>query len=166
MGDRLFGEDVEMLYGVIQDDAGHSDAPQGIGHIDSGVGEIAGLIHHDLYRIDCFLQFFQESGGVRAVHLGVMKLEGDGQSHFEPMLAISAPGQEGIGVDAAVLVDDAVEFRASHCRRADYHRLIVNASRSSLTATSQKLIPPFTLSAITLMAIRSYLYSFPLCGSM
>jgi hypothetical protein len=48
------------------------------------------------------LQFFQESGGVRAVHLGVMKLEGDGQSHFEPMLAISAPRQEWVGVDAAL----------------------------------------------------------------
>ena len=60
-----------------------------------------------------------------AVHLGVVELEGDGQSHFEPMLAISAPGQEGVGVNAVVLVDYAVEFRAGHRRRADYHSLMV-----------------------------------------
>jgi hypothetical protein len=35
---RFLGEDVEVLYGVIQDDAGHSDTSQSIGHIDSGVG--------------------------------------------------------------------------------------------------------------------------------
>jgi hypothetical protein len=43
--DRLLGEDVEVLYGVIQDDTGHSDTPQGIAHIDSGVWEMTGLIH-------------------------------------------------------------------------------------------------------------------------
>ena len=52
------------------------------------------------------------------VHLCVVELEGDGQSYLEPMLAISAPCEEGIGEDAAVLVDDAVEFRACDCRRA------------------------------------------------
>jgi hypothetical protein len=31
---------------VIQDDAGHGDASQGVGHIDSGVGEVAGFIHN------------------------------------------------------------------------------------------------------------------------
>ena len=41
----LLREDVEVLYGVIQDDACHSDASQGISHIDSGVGEFAGFIH-------------------------------------------------------------------------------------------------------------------------
>jgi hypothetical protein len=34
-----------VLNGVIQDNACHSDASQGIGYIDSGVGEIAGFIH-------------------------------------------------------------------------------------------------------------------------
>jgi hypothetical protein len=38
MSYRLIDENVEVLYGVIQDDAGHSDTSQGIGHIDSGVG--------------------------------------------------------------------------------------------------------------------------------
>ena len=45
MGYRLLGENVEVLHGVIQDDAAHGDASQGIGHIDSGIGQVAGLIH-------------------------------------------------------------------------------------------------------------------------
>ena len=40
---RLLREDVEVLYGVIQDDTCHSDASQGISHSDSGVGEVLGL---------------------------------------------------------------------------------------------------------------------------
>ena len=62
---------------------------------------------------------------MRAVHLGMVELEGDGQSYFEPMLAVSAPTQEGIGENTTVLVDNAIEFRASYCRRAYYHSLIV-----------------------------------------
>ena len=72
----------------------------------------AGVASGSSYRVDSFLQFFQEPGSVRAVHLGMMELEGDGQSYFEPMLAITAPGQEGIGEDAVILVGDAVELRA------------------------------------------------------
>jgi hypothetical protein len=34
----LLREDIEVLYRVIQDDAGYSNASQGIGYIDSGVG--------------------------------------------------------------------------------------------------------------------------------
>ena len=63
--------------------------------------------------------------GMPSVHLGMMELKGDGERGFQPTLAIAAPGQEGIGEDAAILVDNAVEFRASHCRRADYHSLII-----------------------------------------
>ena len=48
MGYRLLRKNVEVLYGVIQDDAGHGDTSQGIGHIDSGVRQIAGFIH-DFY---------------------------------------------------------------------------------------------------------------------
>ena len=54
-----------------------------------------------------------------------MELEGDGQRRLKPALAIAAPSQEGIGKDAAVLVDDAVEFRARQCRSADYHGFVV-----------------------------------------
>ena len=58
MSDRLFGKNIEVLYGVIQDDTCHSDASQGISHIDSGVGEFASFIHNYLYRADCLLQFY------------------------------------------------------------------------------------------------------------
>ena len=45
---RFLRENIKVLYGVIQDDASHRNASQRIGHIDSGVWEIAGFIHHDL----------------------------------------------------------------------------------------------------------------------
>jgi hypothetical protein len=45
MGYRLLRKDVEVLHGVIQNDAGHSDTSQGIGHIDSGVGNVSSIIH-------------------------------------------------------------------------------------------------------------------------
>ena len=78
-----------------------------------------------LYTIDDPLQFFQEPGGVGAVHLGVMKLEGDGQGGLQPTFTIAAPGEEGIGKDAAVLIDDAVEFRARDSRCADDDGFII-----------------------------------------
>jgi hypothetical protein len=43
---------------------------------------------------DCMnglLQFFQESGSVRAVHLGMMELEGDGERHLQQAFAVTAP---------------------------------------------------------------------------
>ena len=46
-----------------------------------------------------------------SIHLCMMELEGDWQRGFQPTLAIAAPSKEGIGEDAAVLVDDAVELR-------------------------------------------------------
>ena len=36
---------VSLTPDIFQDDTGHSDTPQGIGHIDSGVWEMTGLIH-------------------------------------------------------------------------------------------------------------------------
>ena len=43
--DRLFREDVEVLHGVVEDDAGHSDSPQGIGNVNSRIGQLAALVH-------------------------------------------------------------------------------------------------------------------------
>ena len=51
---------------------------------------------------------------MRAVHLGVVELEGDGERCLQPTLAVATPCEEGVGVDAAVLVDNAVEFRANY----------------------------------------------------
>ena len=79
----------------------------------------------NLYLIDSLLQFFKEVGGMAAVHLGMMELEGDGERGLQPALAIAAPGEEGIGEDTAVLVDDAVEFCACDCRCADNDGFIV-----------------------------------------
>ena len=45
MQNGLFREDVEVFYRVIQYDACHRYAPQGIGHIYSRVGERTGLVH-------------------------------------------------------------------------------------------------------------------------
>ena len=102
---------------------------------------------------------------MRAVHLSVVELEGDGECRLKPAFTVTAPGQKGIGEYAAVLVGYAIEFCASHCRRADYHGFIVEDILTRL-ANGQKLSPPLMLSAITLMAIRSYLYSFPSLGNM
>ena len=66
------------------------------------------------------------------VHLGVMELEGDGERRLQPAFAVAAPSEEGIGEDAAVLVDDAVEFRASHCRCAHDDGFIVEDVLTSL----------------------------------
>ena len=71
------------------------------------------------------MQFFQESGGVLAIHLGVMELEGDGQRRLQPTFAVAAPRQKGIVEDATILVGDAVEFRARDCRCADDDGFVV-----------------------------------------
>ena len=75
--------------------------------------------------IDSLLQFFKEMCGMPSVHLGMMELKGDGERGFQPTLAIAAPGQEGIGEDAAVLVDDAVEFRPGQSRCAHDDSILV-----------------------------------------
>ena len=69
--------------------------------------------------MDFGLQVFQESGGLATIHLRMMKLERDGERGLEPAAPVSAPGEEGVVVDAAVLVDDAVEFGAHHRRCSD-----------------------------------------------
>ena len=74
----------------------------------------AGLLF-PLDCIDCPLQFFQEPGGVLAVHLGVMELEGDGQRCLQPSFAITAPDQEGAVEDAAILIGNTVELCACDC---------------------------------------------------
>ena len=60
-----------------------------------------------------------------AVHLSMMELEGDGERGLQPALAIAAPGEEGIGEDTAVLVDDAVEFRPGQGRCAHDDGILV-----------------------------------------
>ena len=45
MEDGLLCEDIEMLNGVIQDDARHCNSSQGVGHVNACIGEITGLVH-------------------------------------------------------------------------------------------------------------------------
>ena len=54
-----------------------------------------------------------------------MELEGNRQRGSEPTPLVSAPYEEGVVVDAGILVDDAVKFRAHHSRCPDNHGLIV-----------------------------------------
>ena len=120
-----------------------------------------------------------------AVHLCVMELEGDGQRGLQPALAIASPCKEGIGVDAAVLVDDAVEFRPGQSRCAHDDGLLVQDVLTGLAdGLSQVQVvgvellqiirdgnvaeteSTLMLSTIMLTAMRSYLYNFPSCGSI
>ena len=65
------------------------------------------------------MQLFQKTGGMGAVHLGVMELDGNAQLVAQPVAMIAPPGEVGIVVDAAVLVDEAVELRSRDSRCAD-----------------------------------------------
>ena len=47
--------------------------------------------------VDYLLKAIEETCGFEAIHLGMMKLERDGQSRFEQPLMVFAPCQEGIG---------------------------------------------------------------------
>ena len=67
-----------------------------------------------------------------SVHLCVMKLEGDGQSHLEPMLAVSAPQHHRVVELAAVLIGNAVEFRPGQGRCADNDCFIVKGVLTGL----------------------------------
>ena len=78
------------------------------------------------------MQFFQKPGGVRAVHLSVVELKGDGECRLKPAFTVTAPSQKGVVVDAAVLIDYAVEFRPGHCRCAYDDGLIVKDVLTSL----------------------------------
>ena len=62
-----------------------------------------------LQDIELFLQEVEEAGGVGAVHLGVVELEGEGEGGLEPVAAVFSPYQEGV-----------VENTTVHAYRAVY----------------------------------------------
>ncbi len=76
------------------------------------------------YGVYCLLEFIEESGGVSAVHLHVVELEGDRQGGPQPALAVAAPHHHRIAELVGVLVDDTVEFGDRHRRCAYHHRII------------------------------------------
>ncbi len=59
-----------------------------------------------------------------AVHLDMVELEGNGQGRFQPAFAVAAPHHHWIAELVGILIDDAVEFGARHCRCAYHHRII------------------------------------------
>ena len=69
-----------------------------------------------------------------------MELQGNRQRSPEPTPLISAPYEEGIIVDAAILVDDAIELRAHHSRGPYNHRLIVIDVPASCCRLLRKLV--------------------------
>lgn len=72
------------------------------------------MYHHtedSLFQIiDFLLKIDKEFTRVGTIHLGVMKLEGNGQIIPEQLPSISAPEQEGIVKNSAVHAHDAVQF--------------------------------------------------------
>ena len=51
----------------------------------------------NIQLIDYLLKAVEETGCFEAIHLGMMKLERDGQGRFEQPLMVFVPSQEGIG---------------------------------------------------------------------
>ncbi len=56
----------------------------------------------ELHSVNLSLQGIEEGGGMGAVHLGVMELEGDGEDGFEETFPVLSPDHEGVVEDAAV----------------------------------------------------------------
>ena len=59
-----------------------------------------------------------------AVHLHVVKLEGNGQGCPQPALTVAAPHHHRIAELVGILIDDAVEFGGRHRRCAYHHRIV------------------------------------------
>ena len=61
------------------------------------------------------LQQLQKHGALSAVHLDMMKLEGDGEHGLEQSFAILAPHHHRIAELICVLVHNAIKFGMHHC---------------------------------------------------
>jgi len=76
-----------------------------------------------------------------AIELGMMELQGNRQRSPEPTPLVSAPYEEGVVVDAAILVDDAVKFRAHYGRCPDNHSLVI----IDVPASGSRLLRKFVI---------------------
>ena len=56
-----------------------------------------------------------------AIHLNMMKLEGNGERGTEEATAITPPHQHGIAKQICVLIHDAIKFCSYHRRRSNHH---------------------------------------------
>ena len=59
-----------------------------------------------------------------AIHLHMMKLEGDGECGSEESTAITPPHQHGVAKQIRVLIHDAIKLRSYHRRRSHHHRIL------------------------------------------
>ena len=75
------------------------------------------------YPVDFLLNELQEACGVRAVHLRVVKLEGDGQCGAQEAAPVFAPDEEGVVEQAAVHAHGAVDVVARQ-RGGAYHHAV------------------------------------------
>lgn len=57
---------------------------------------------------DNLLKGIQKGGSVAAIHLYVMKLEGNGEAGLEPVAVVFAPHEHGIAEEVGVLIDNAI----------------------------------------------------------
>ena len=94
-------------------------------------------------RKDALLQPLQEAAGVRAVHLGMVELEGKRQRRPGKPPAVSAPDEKGIVENAAVHADRAVKLGIHDGGGADDHAVrqvvVFAAFRSCLRQAQGRL---------------------------
>ena len=76
------------------------------------------------YSVYCLLEFIEEAGGMSAIHLHMVELEGNGQGCPQPTFAIATPHYHRIAELVGILIEDAVEFGSCHRRCAYHHRII------------------------------------------
>ena len=59
-----------------------------------------------------------------AIHLNMMKLEGDGERGSEETTMITSPHQHRVAKQIRVLIHDAVKLRFYHRRRSHHHHIL------------------------------------------
>ena len=67
----LFSKDVKMLYGVIQDNASHRDASQGISHVYPSVGKLSGEIHNTNFLTSLMFMFSLKTETTTKLHINL-----------------------------------------------------------------------------------------------
>ena len=61
------------------------------------------------------LQVIQETAGLHAIHLGMVKLKGDGQSGLKQSFPILPPRKKRVVPTARKLVDNTIQFCVWQC---------------------------------------------------
>ena len=85
-----------------------------------------------MYFIYLVLQVIQKTADVHAIHLGVVKLKGDGQSGLEQTFPILSPCKKRIVPTAGILVDYHIQLSVWQCRCADNHGILQRCALTGL----------------------------------